>query len=257
MNTQLALPLGAAMPALESDRIRQAVAVLLLDPAFARAPRMCHLLSFLVEKKLAGREREISEYTIGLDVFRRDSRLYDTCLDPVVRVQVGRLRSRLAAFYAAAGAPLGVHITLPQGSYVPVIERVAVPSPSGPRRLELVPLRNLSEQTDSAGFVSGVNEELGSRLFDTLGKQVRLPGVQAAAWDARARHRLEGSIRVEARHVRASIRLVDTDVGDIAWLSQFDCRGELGMHLQEELAGAICDRLRRYLSELERRAPNA
>lgn len=249
MKLQLVLPSDADASTPEPDRVRQAVAALLRDPAFVRAPRMCHLLSFLIEKKLMGRERDISEYRIGIEVFRRDPRLYDTCLDPVVRVQVGRLRNRLAACHAASGAPLGVHITLPQGSYVPVIERIAGPPPGGTRRLELVPLRNLSDQIDSAGFVSGVNEELGSRLFDTLGRQVRLPGVQPAAWDVRARHRLEGSIRVEQRHVRASIRLVDTDDGDVAWLSQFDCKGELGMGLQEQLAGDICDRLRRYLAE--------
>lgn len=248
MTTHFALPSVPAAAAPAPDRIRRALSVLLLDPVFARAPRMSQLLSFLVEKKLAGREDDITEYTIGLEVFRRDERLYDTCLDPVVRVQAGRLRSRLAAYYAGPGAALGVHIVLPPGSYVPVIGGIDGTAAPGTRRLEVAPLRNLSEQRDSAGFVCGVNEELGSRLFDALGRQMRLQEASNAPGSGAA-HRLEGSIRVESRRVRASIRLVDTAVGDIAWLSQIDCSGELGMHLQEELAGAICDRLRRYLAE--------
>jgi len=250
MNTRLALQSNVVTLALDPDRIRHAVSTLLRDPSFARAPRMSQLLSFLIEKKLAGRESDISEFNIGLEVFRRNKRDYDTCFDPVVRVQVGRLRHRLVGYHTVAGTPLGVHISLPPGSYVPVIETIDGARHGGMRRLELVPLRNLSDRHDSAGFVYGVNEELGSRLFDTLGSRVRLQGgSKVRGADAGVGQRLEGSIRVEARRVRASIRLVDITAGDIAWLSQIDCSGDLGMHLQEQLAGAICERLRCYLAD--------
>jgi len=102
------------------EAVWPAVRQMLGSPLFARAPRMCHLLSFLVDKKLTGKEREITEYAIGLDVFRRDARLYGTLIDPVVRVQVGRLRGRLAAYYAAART----------GSYIPSIGHAGATAPA-------------------------------------------------------------------------------------------------------------------------------
>lgn len=253
MNALLEAPCdSAAVPA--PDTVWPAVRQLLGSPVFARAPRMCHLLSFLVDKKLTGKAHEITEYAIGLDVFRRDARLYDTLIDPVVRVQIGRLRGRLATYYAALEAPPAVRIALPLGSYVPAISQTGIGVPAAPsafgRALELAPLRDLS-RIGSNAFVSGVDEELGSRLFNAFGSLVQLRDeapARGGAVDVRPAHRLEGSIRVEKNHVRASMRLVDTGAGNIAWLSQFDCSGELGMPLQEQLAGAICDKLQRYLA---------
>lgn len=243
---------GAVAPA--RDAIQRSVRQLLASPAFAKAPRMCHLLSFLVEKKLGGREHELTEYAIGLEVFRRDARLYDTALDPVVRVQIGRLRERLAAYYAAPGAALEVQVTLPLGSYVPCVRAIAVASSAlRHKQLQLMPLRNLTWGQDNNAFVCGVNEELGLRLFHAFGSTLQLCDASPVALTAQAAnawlyHRLEGSIRVEKNHVRASMRLVDGGAGHIAWLSQFDRSGELGMALQEELAGAICDALRHHLA---------
>jgi len=237
------------------DHVLQALHQLLDSPVFIKAPRMCQLLSFLVGMKLSGKESEITEYAIGMAVFRRDGRVYDTILDPVVRVQIGRLRERLAAYYALPDAPPGVRVAIPLGSYVPTISQTgAVPPRLQRRQLELAPLRNLTGEQYSNSFVSGVDEELGSRLFHAMGTLIQLrdpepPLAPAPGYaDTRAAHRLEGSIRVEKNHVRASMRLLDTGAGNVLWLSQFDCRGELGMHLQEELAGAICDKLQRYLA---------
>jgi TolB-like protein len=255
MNARAEVLVEERTVALARDHILHTVRILLASPVFAKAPRMCQLLSFLVEKKLSGKETEITEYAIGLEVFRRDVRLYDTVLDPVVRVQIGRLRERLAAYYASSDARLGVQIAIPLGSYVPSISQAIVALPLLRRRqLELAPLRNLTGEHDSNTFVSGVDEELGSRLFHAFGGLIQLRDHQpiastAGRADVRAQHRLEGSIRVEKNHVRASMRLLDTGAGHIAWSSQFDCRGELGMNLQEELAGAICDKLQRYLAD--------
>lgn len=252
MNARVEFLENAAADAPTPDAMRQAVQSVLASPVFARAPRMCDLLSYLIDKKLGGKEAEISEYAIGLQVFRRDARHYDTFLDPVVRVQMGRLRSRLASYYLAGGSEHGVRITIPPGTYVPLIEQVAPLSRACGRHLELVPLRDLTEQPASNGFVAGVDEELGNRLFQAFGNLVRVrsqsPDATAQGGDGHAARRLEGSIRVEHNRVRASVRLVDVSAGQVAWLSQFDCSGELGIRLQEELAGAICDRLQFYLA---------
>jgi len=234
---------------LDADAIRPAVQQLLNSPLFVRAPRTSGLLDFLVDQTLDGMGHAITEHAIGLAVFRRDARSYDTALDPVVRVQMGRLRARLAQ-YDASQPDASMHLRIPVGTYVPefAFERAAAPV----RPIQLTPLRDLTGAADSERFVAGVEEELGSKLFQAFGSLVQLPP-QSLAWpasDCGPQHRLEGSVRVEKNHVRASMRLVDTRAGDIAWLSQFDCTGELGMTLQEELAGAICTQVKRYMSSV-------
>src|SRR4029077_11316430 len=70
---------------------------------FARCPTLAHLLSYLCEKTFAGETRRIKEYSVGLDVFgRRDT--FDQDTDSIVRVQVNRLRKRLAEYYVGERA---------------------------------------------------------------------------------------------------------------------------------------------------------
>lgn len=244
---------------LAHNALRLALQEVINSPLFSRAPRTCKLLTWLVDMKLDGRQAEINEFAIGLAVFRRDARSYDTTLDPVVRVQMGRLRSRLAE-YGAAQTVTGPRLCIPLGTYIPALMHADTPSPApqassaslNTKRMQLSPLRNLSVAPDNNAFIAGVDEELGSKLFHAFGNLIQLPQ-QPLAWPASgfdARHRLEGSIRVEEGHVRASMRLVDTRAGDIEWLSQIDCSGELGMRLQEELAGAICGQLQCYMSSI-------
>lgn len=239
----------------DDTTLRRALHAVLHSPLFVRAPQTCNLLAFLVDKKLAGKEHEITEHAIGLAVFRRDVRCYDTALDPIVRVQMGRLRTRLVQFYSGntGGGP---RVTIPPGSYVPVFvcgELAEMPALESPLQLTL--LRNLAIGHANMAFVAGVDEELGSRLFDAFGSLIQLP-CSGTGWlpgGTMARHRLEGSIRVEYKHVRASMRLVDTRHGDIAWLADFDCIGELDMRLQEILARNICAKLQSYFTAIKQR----
>ncbi|MQA41410.1 hypothetical protein [Rugamonas aquatica] len=235
-----------------AEEMQRALALALCTDAFAKAPRMSQLLSFLVAAKLSGSQDQFSEYAIGLAVFRRDPQVYHPALDPVVRVQMGRLRERLAASYRALGAAARRQITIPPGSYVPVLTAAVEAPPSWRcQQLQLAALRNLSGSQGNDTFVCGLNEELGAVLFHMFGDAVQLHGSAPTRPGgnnlAQPDYCLEGSIRMDPEHVRASVRLLDAAAGRIAWLGQFDCRGELGIPLQEALAGVISRGLQRYL----------
>ena len=76
-------------------------------------------LRFVVEKAVDDQEAQLKEYTIATEVFGRDSD-YDPRIDSVVRVQAGRLRTKLQEYYAGEGKADEVIIDLPKGHYHPV-----------------------------------------------------------------------------------------------------------------------------------------
>jgi hypothetical protein len=147
------------------------------------------LLSFLMIRKLSGMDDSISEYAIGIEVFRRDARDYDTTIDPVVRVQIGRLRERLAQYYALYAPAAGEHVKIPAGSYVPVFVNVERNSLATPVTMRLAP-PCVPAPGDSAGeCLSGPDEELALQLFRRFGS--------GHAGDGPGDYRIEISIRLE------------------------------------------------------------
>ncbi len=76
-------------------------------------------LRFVVEKTLADEDAQLKEYTIAIEVFGRRSD-YDPRIDSVVRVQAGRLRTKLHEYYNAEGKNDPIIIDLPKGHYHPV-----------------------------------------------------------------------------------------------------------------------------------------
>ena len=100
-----------------SDAIRAELARIVVSPGFVAAGRLAPFLTFLVERTLAG--EPLKESVVGVELFGRPAD-YDPRLDPIVRVEARRLRSRLAEYYEGAGAGDTVVIELPKGTYVPV-----------------------------------------------------------------------------------------------------------------------------------------
>ena len=89
---------------------------------FSGAERRKKLLEYLVEETLAGRGADLKEYRIGVDVYGRDASTYDPRIDPVVRVDIGRLRTKLSEYYSASGRHAPLRLELPKGSYSVLFE---------------------------------------------------------------------------------------------------------------------------------------
>lgn len=88
---------------------------------FVNSGRLCSFLKFIVEETLAGRASHLKEYVIGVDVYERGES-FDPQTSSIVRVEAGRLRSRLEKYNAVDGRDDPIHISLPPGGYVPVFE---------------------------------------------------------------------------------------------------------------------------------------
>ena len=111
--------------------IYSALQKVLASKTFSRAKRSRRLLQYLVEQKLAGREELLKGFTIAVELFDRDAN-FDADKNPLVRVQMGRLRQHLANYYQSEGGSDSLQITIPKGSYTPRFEqnRIAAPTDS-------------------------------------------------------------------------------------------------------------------------------
>jgi TolB-like protein len=124
------------MTPVESDaqtHLRQLERVL-GSPGFARNERLSGFLRFVVEGHLEGRNDELKESVIAIEVFGRAPG-YDSRKDPIVRTEASRLRARLAEYYSGAGKSDALIIELPKGGYVPSFRPgVADGGPESPSR---------------------------------------------------------------------------------------------------------------------------
>lgn len=77
---------------------------------------LCKLLRYLAAHAVEHPGVIVKEYQIATEVFGRPSD-FDPRVDSTVRVQTGRLRSKLAEYYAGAGAEDSVIVEIPRGSY--------------------------------------------------------------------------------------------------------------------------------------------
>ncbi len=105
------------------------------SPVLHSSESLCKLLRYLVQKTLEQPGIALKEHQIATEVFGR-SESFDPRLDSTVRVQTGRLRSKLAEFYASEGASDEVIIEIPKGSYL-----VTVTHREQPERREEQPTR--------------------------------------------------------------------------------------------------------------------
>lgn len=88
--------------------------------SFSGAPRLLRLLRYLVENEIAGAGDQLNQMRIAMEVMDRGIE-FDPSVDSVVRVEAGRLRSKLRDYYASEGSGDRVRFELPKGRYNPHI----------------------------------------------------------------------------------------------------------------------------------------
>lgn len=157
----------------------------------------------------------------------------------------------IAAAAAAAVAAVGLVAT-------GVIDNpVAAPGEEKPS-IAVLPFADLSPERDKAYFAEGVAEEILSTLAAEQG--IRVLGRSSARQierdgdpgELRKRlgitHLLEGSARSAGDQLRVNVRLIDTSDGRQLWEEEYQGRPADVFAVQDQIAGAVVQRLRGTLS---------
>lgn len=249
----------------------------LASKLFRRAERLSAFLRYAVEEMLDGRAEELKEYRIGLAVFgRRED--FDPRVDPIVRVEAGRLRLRLKQHYETGGAADCLRIEIPKGRYVPRIIACAEQtepdeappdslseSASGRTGILVASFTDCSPSHDHAYLCQGLRDELIGALTKTPALRVFAHPASMGAgtefqqpWldeQTRADYVLMGSVRCADSRVRVSAQLILSSERTYVWSETFERELVDVFLIQEEIARAIVARLKIGLAEGDPRHP--
>lgn len=106
---------GAALS--EHGQFLAQIDKLVASQALHGSESLCKLLRYLAKHALEQPGTPLKEYQIATELFGRQPD-FDPQLDSMVRVQAGRLRSKLGEYYGSEGAEDAVWVELPKGTYV-------------------------------------------------------------------------------------------------------------------------------------------
>ena len=224
---------------------------------FNTSARSREFLRYVVEALEAGRELEISQHAIAIQVFGRGGD-FDPIADPIVRMQAGRVRRSLEHYYLTEGMNDPLIISLPKGTYVPAVELREVPklspSPSGSTRLGsapaapwptllLTPFHNLTSDPAADSIARGLVLELASELNNYPELRFLLGASEADAEnpEVAAQFAVQGEVGDGGDGWRISVRLLNGKPATLVWAHTYSTHRTgkaLGAFL-DELASAL------------------
>jgi adenylate cyclase len=224
-------PQGASLERIVREHLEQ----LLESPQFDGSARSRDFLTFVVSEVLAGRGDRLNQASIAATVFGRQGN-FDPMLDPVVRVQAGRLRRSLERYYLLTKDTATVRIELPKGSYAPAfVTKVANKDGSEPtlKRISLAlvapewpavvvhPFQISPEDSDAAAqFKDELAMELGRHGNVRVVRHTDLERLEARQQGA-VRFELRGTVRRSEGEWNIVACLVDRSNGAQLWGDEY------------------------------------
>lgn len=241
------------------DNIRQQLRRILTSKSFRQVDRLQSFLAFIVEEMLGGRGDKLKEFLIGVEVFGKESS-FDPRMDPLVRVQARRLRSRLVRYYREEGQNDEVIVELPKGGYEPVFQRR---ESAGMRRTVSAALisRNTilvrlyeddSQNHDLGYFCNGLKQEIIHALSKLDSVRVAasdsVPDAQDSLGQMNVAMIVSGSVRKSRDTLRITSNLIDSSANCYLWSESIDRDAQDVLSVQEEVAQNILHRLQTEFS---------
>jgi len=156
-------------PDLPATEIRSQLEKISAGPELKNSPRLVELLNYISEESLAGRVDRIKGFTIGQAIYTDDLN-FDPESNSIVRVEMGRLRRRLAEYYLSSGRTDPIVVDIPKGSYAPKFTLNSQPpeeiKPSRPEQSKTLTFNNRWLMAGALGLA--ILLALNWRYYDTL-----------------------------------------------------------------------------------------
>ena len=270
----------------EARSIQEQMCRLLDSALFVHAERLGRFLKFVVDETLEGRAHRLNQFAIAIEVFDRDE-TFDPTVDAIVRVEAGRLRSKLLEYYDTLGRTDPIRIELPKRSYAAAFhyrpesddaiwavdqelddekytrDNAAKTTSLTEPTIAVLPFVNMSTDPEQEYFADGVTEDLITDLSGLPGIAViarhstfTFKGITATVQQVceklGANLVLEGSVRKVGDKVRITAQLIEGTTGQHLWAQRYDRDLENIFDIQDEVNQKIVSACSLRLSDNER-----
>jgi adenylate cyclase len=260
--------------------IREQLDKILNSQALAGSDQLKRLLRVSVERTLDGQTDSTKEYTLGIEAFGRPDG-YDPKVDPIVRVQARRLRTKLKEYYGTEGATDAIVIDMPKGGYIPAFEtreaprRKAIwaliamaaplivglvwllrPRPTDPFSVAVLPIRNYSGDASKQYLADKTTDALITHL--SRNKSLRVVSATTSRRFANSEASLpeiakalsvhwvvEGGMGYERGQVLLKLRAVNGDTDRKGWADAYQTGVDDLSSTQAKAAAAIAEAISR------------
>ena len=222
-------------PISRPSAVRAELTRILKSPHFSASERNRRFLAYVVEKALARQTDRIKAYTIATKCSVA-APAFDPQLDPVVRIEAGRLRRSLEHYYLTDGRTSHLRIEIPRGGYVPIFgcaEPVQSPhSSAGPPRVLVTTFEEEGDQSSFPTFTRGFTRSLiialtrfnGLRVFGAEGA-LRHPNEidpRAARRELAPDYLVTGQTSLFPDRFLVEVLLVEAQSGHAEWADTFE-----------------------------------
>ena len=260
-----------SLTTLEIEQVKNSLAKILQHEAFAQSNRQSRFLSYIVETTLEGKGGTLKQFSIGLDVFDRDEN-FDPSIDSIVRVEAGRLRSKLRDYYAEDGSKDEVLIEVRKGRYAPSFifrkfdESTQQSTTEHGKHLiiddkphiAVLAFSNSSGDAEQEYFADGISEDIITDLsqfpdlaiisrHSTFSYKYRHVDAAEIGRELGADFVLTGSVRKSGDKVRVSAQLVRTVDLRQLWADRYDHAINDIFRVQDEVSSNIIHALQMTL----------
>ena len=251
-------------PDIRPNEVLAELEKVLSSSQFSTADRMRRFLRLVVEETLQGRGDNLNELLLGMAVYDRDKK-FDPRVDSIVRVDAGRLRSKLREFYTSDGEGSSIRIEIPKGSYKAMFKRLqgkdgvsAQPQHENDTiatlSLAVLPFVDLSPQKGREPLADGVVQELIHRLSripnfrvvsltSVLALKVKQIDVKEMGRQLEVDSFVEGSLFKAKHRIRVLIHLTDVATGFHTWSEVFTFVSGDPLRVQERISKFVSEAL--------------
>jgi len=214
-----------------AGEVRSELARLLGSDEFRATDRSKEMLRFLVEEVLGGNSNQIKGHTIATEVLGRGLE-FSASRDPIVSIEIRKLREALEHYYLTEGRSNPVEIDLPKRTYIPrFLPRDNSVTLAGKLRdkvsrwIPVIEVRQIQVgNCGSLGERIGVvlTEEIAAELsfFRELAILVERPGQSGE--ERQVQGKLCGVFRVSDTKGILTLRLEIAPSGACAWADRFE-----------------------------------
>ncbi len=236
---------------LSKEAIYQQLERILLDPLFINSLILRKFLSFIVDQVVQGNEHQLKEYTIAINVLDKPTS-FKPQDNSIVRIHAGRLRRALHHYYDTKEIPEPIYISVPLGSYVPIIspgnnnvhgylsnddenargENTKVPIDRS-AVVAVIPFRHLQNNELESLLAEGLGEQLSTSLMEFKKFSViayytmrticdRITDIGTIASVLGAQYIIAGTIQSQCDRFRIHIQMIHALTNQQVWSSMYE-----------------------------------